>query len=150
MVVWSYLYFGYLVIWKAPCAFRFPRIASPLPWRWRQLCLSKHSFPCTKTRNVQKGGNSDMHVFVLKMLWIRIRNMEKISCLNRAPIWPVSIITNSCTHSSIFINPLAPEFFFLILAHSVYKMWITQEPEMVALWNKRHFEEKKTESVQHV
>ena len=46
-------------------------------------------------------------------------------------------------------NPLAPEF-FLILAHPVYKMWITQEPKKVALWNKRHFEEKKTEIVQHV
>ena len=26
------------------------------------------------------------------------------------------------------LNLLAPEIFFLILAHSVYKMWITQEP----------------------
>ena len=41
-------------------------------------------------------------------------------------------------------------FFFLILAHTVYKMWITQEPKRVALWNKRHFEEEKTESVKHV
>ena len=41
-------------------------------------------------------------------------------------------------------------FFFLILENTVYKMWIKQEPKMVALWNKRHFEEKKTESVQHV
>ena len=41
--------------------------------------------------------------------------------------------------------------FFLILAHPVYKMWITQEPKKVALSNKRHSEEKKkTESVQHV
>ena len=29
---------------------------------------------------------------------------RKTSCLSRAPIWPVSIITNSCTHSSIFIK----------------------------------------------
>ena len=48
------------------------------------------------------------------------------------------------------INPLAPELFFLILAHSVYKMWITQEPNKLALWNKLHFEEKKTESIEHV
>ena len=41
-------------------------------------------------------------------------------------------------------------FFFLILAHTVYKMWITQEPKKVALLNKWHFEEKKTECVQHV
>ena len=37
--------------------------------------------------------------------------------------------------------------FFFILANSVYKMWITQEPKKVALWNKRHFEEKKKRRV---
>jgi len=41
------------------------------------------------------------------------------------------------------INLLALELFFLILAHPVYKMWIIQEPNMVELWNKLHFEEKK-------
>jgi len=34
-------------------------------------------------------------------------------------------------------------YFFLILAHPVYKMWIIQEPNMLELWNKLHFEEKK-------
>ena len=34
-------------------------------------------------------------------------------------------------------------FFFQILAHSVFKMWVIQETNKVALWNKRHFEEKK-------
>ena len=43
--------------------------------------------------------------------------------------------------------PLAPELFFLILAHSVYKMWIIQEPNKLKLWNKLHFKEKKTESI---
>ena len=37
--------------------------------------------------------------------------------------------------------------FFLILAHPVYKMWITQEPKKIALWNKRHFEEKEKRRV---
>ena len=32
---------------------------------------------------------------------------------------------------------------FLILAHSVYKMWIIQEPNTLELWNKLHFEEEK-------
>ena len=41
------------------------------------------------------------------------------------------------------INLLAPEFGIKILAHPVCKMWIIQEPKKVALWNKRHFEEKK-------
>jgi hypothetical protein len=47
-------------------------------------------------------------------------------------------------------NLLAKEFCFLILAHPVCKMWIIQAPKRVALWNKRHFEEKKTESLQNV
>jgi len=48
--------------------------------------------------------------------------------------------------STVF-NILAPELFFLILAHPVYKMWIIQEPNMLELWNKLHFEEKKTDSI---
>ena len=42
-------------------------------------------------------------------------------------------------------NPLAPEiYFFLILAHTVYKTWIIQEPNKLGLWNILHFEEKRT------
>ena len=48
------------------------------------------------------------------------------------------------------INLLAPELFFLTLAHPVYKMWIIQEPNKLELWNKLRFEEKKTESIRHV
>ena len=48
------------------------------------------------------------------------------------------------------LNLLAPELFFLILAHPVYKMWIKQEPNMVELWNKLHFEEKEMESIYRV
>ena len=49
-----------------------------------------------------------------------------------------------------YFNLLAPELFFLILAHPVYKMWIIQEPNTLELWNKLHFEEKKTESIYHI
>ena len=42
-------------------------------------------------------------------------------------------------------NLLAPEFYISILAHTVCKMWIIQEPKKVALWNKQHFEEKNGE-----
>ena len=42
-------------------------------------------------------------------------------------------------------------FFFKILAHPVFKMWVIQKPNKVALWNKRHFEERKEmEIIQHV
>ena len=47
---------------------------------------------CVLTVNVKPGDTST------------IINLVQTSCLNRAPIWPVSIITNSCTHSSIFIK----------------------------------------------
>jgi len=47
-------------------------------------------------------------------------------------------------------NLLVPELFFLILAHSVYKMWIIQEPNQLELWNKLHFEEEKTHSIYHI
>jgi len=55
-----------------------------------------------------------------------------------------------CWSEESYINLLAPELFFLILAHTVYKMWIKQEPNMLELWNKLHSEEKKTESIYHV
>jgi len=42
---------------------------------------------------------------------------------------------------------LAPELFFLILAHPVYKMLIIHEPNTLELQNKLHFEEKKTEYI---
>ena len=38
-------------------------------------------------------------------------------------------------------------YFFLILAQPVYKMWIIQEPNTIELWNKLHFEEEKTEFI---
>ena len=41
---------------------------------------------------------------------------------------------------SLEIQPFdAGIIFFLILAHTVYKMWIIQEPNMLELWNKLHF-----------
>ena len=41
-------------------------------------------------------------------------------------------------------------FFFQILAHPVFKLWVIQKPNKVALWNKRHFEGEKMEVIQHV
>ena len=49
-----------------------------------------------------------------------------------------------------FLYPFGAGIIFLILAHSVYKMWIIQEPNKLALWNKLHFEEKETESIEGV
>ena len=59
------------------------------------------------------------------------------TCSNKLALWRLS--------HNYHINPLAPEFPF-----KFFKMWIIQEPKKVALRNKRHFEEKKTEITQHV
>ena len=40
--------------------------------------------------------------------------------------------------------------YFFNLSTPVCKMWIIQEPNKLALWNILHFEEKKTESIEHV
>ena len=41
-------------------------------------------------------------------------------------------------------------YYFFNFSTPVYKMWIIQEPNMLELWNKLHFEEKKTERIYHV
>ena len=40
--------------------------------------------------------------------------------------------------------------YFFYFSTPVYKMWIIQEPNMLELWNKLHFEEKKTDSIYYV
>ena len=57
-----------------------------------------------------------------------------------------SLFDNECWEILTFGDGL----FFQILAHSVFKMWVIQKPNKVALWNKRHFEENKMEIIQHV
>ena len=67
------------------------------------------------------------------------------------PGWTKETITNVSTVGILAkTKPFGAGIIFLILAHSVYKMWIIQEPNKLALWNKLHFEEKKTETVEHV
>ena len=40
--------------------------------------------------------------------------------------------------------------FFSNFSTPVFKMWVIQKPNKVALWNKRHFEGEKMEIIQHV
>ena len=43
------------------------------------------------------------------------------------------------------LKPFGAGIFFKNLAHPVFKMWILQEPKKIALWNKRHLEERERE-----
>ena len=64
-------------------------------------------------------------------------------------LWRYLLVSNGVFNNCItikqikLINLLATDFFFQTLAHPVLKMWVIQKPNKVALWNKRHFEEKK-------
>ena len=70
----------------------------------------------------------------------RMFNLKVDCSLNREYITSYSIY-----------NLLAPELYiFFNFSTPVYKMWIIREPNMLELWNKLHFEEKKTESIYHV
>ena len=54
-------------------------------------------------------------------------------------------------YDTISLNyPFGAGIFFFNFGTPVYKMWIIQEPNKLALWNKLHFEKKKTESIEHV
>jgi len=63
---------------------------------------------------------------------------------------PLSVSFHHCCILSCILTFWRRNYFFLILAHPVYKMWIIQEPNTLELWNKLHFEEKKAESIYRV
>ena len=55
-----------------------------------------------------------------------------------------STVPNRCMGRVEIVDyPFGARIIFLILALPVYKMWIIQEPNKLAVWNKLHFEEKK-------
>ena len=56
-------------------------------------------------------------------------------------ITPVQAIPTNLFN--INFNHFETDFFFQILAHPVFKMWVIQKPNKVALWNKRIFKRKK-------
>ena len=80
--------------------------------------------------------------FVNRTLWNRVSLAGKIMSSVLSP--------HALLLGTKFLTLWRRHYFFLILAHSVYKMWIIQEPNKLALWNKLQFEEKKTESIEHV
>ena len=82
----------------------------------------------TKHINTLCGQNVELYIYIYIYIYIS------------SPYRAVNTLHLGYKNQSI--NLLAPKFYIWILAHPVWKMWITQEPKKVALWNKRHFEEK--------
>ena len=100
--------------------------------------------------------NPQAHNSVYKSSWGRIIHMTTKGLGN--PLFELLfgiIVRNFHFHfphsviraSLAFLTFWRQNYFFLILAHPVYKMWIIQEPNKLELWNKLHLEEKKTDSI---
>jgi len=93
-----------------------------------QACWQRHNLKTSQNRAIKQYSNSVCHA--------------SVNLFESAETNPYSQDT--------YINLLEPGFYIEILAHPVGKMRIIQDQNKVALWNKRHFEEKKTEIMEHV
>ena len=109
----------------------------------------------TMIKNCRTGWRKKMECILnnfLIFIWMNKDNRK----IGRTSITTIGIslipIVLSCKHKSMVQCVLTfwRRIFFQILAHPVFKMWVIQEPNKVALWNKRHFEETKMEIIQHV
>jgi hypothetical protein len=79
-----------------------------------------------------------------RMIWVtQKKHLQFTSCFENKRKW-------SGTKGRPNNETFGAGIIFFILAHSVNKMWIIREPNMLELWNKLHFEEKRTESIYHV
>ena len=77
------------------------------------------------------------------------RGTARLPLMDINEIWYLSFFFFLISVEKIKVEPFGAGIIiiFLILAHTVYKMWIIQEPNKLALWNKLHFEEKKKRRV---
>ena len=77
---------------------------------------------------------------------VSVSSMSRVAAATPSTRYTLSWIVYMVTHLTFWRRI----FFSQISAHPVFKMWVIQKPNKVALWNKRHFEEKKMEIIQHV
>jgi hypothetical protein len=106
-------------------------VASESGWAWVPMSQTRPCVECHEPESTR----------ACVVIYIR-------ACLpSQAPRGGLASQTRTCMGTLTFWHP---NFFKFFLAHPVCKMWIIREPKKVALWNKRNFEEKEMESVQHV
>jgi hypothetical protein len=116
---------------------------------WWQSCCVRPARPRT-----QHGCHHDTKVkpmaatSVIELLMMGGKTPETCWAVNKRRD---NKLKNCCIRLVIYFNCTMMhgltnlKFYTYILAHSVCKMWIIHEPKRVALWNKRHFEEKNGE-----
>jgi hypothetical protein len=117
---------------------------------------NKHTWHCAQPRGVLK---QKYKTFIKENNIIRATNCKhRIAVtLCNLEIWFTWLIIVIIISSVIMLRTAyrltfwRRNYFFFILAHPVYKMWIIREPNTLELWNNLHFEEgEKTESIYHV
>jgi hypothetical protein len=129
---------------------RHPNGLAGHSWLWRHRHLPYSMF----TPSSQASWASFRHWTKVWLVWTLSLVCGLLQCPSHkkrvsqplartATLEPYSMSPSHIVSSEEFLNLLAPELFFLILALPVYKMWIIQEPNKLELWNKLHFEEKK-------
>ena len=125
--------------------------------RWRFVyCLSVHRTKGRGSTFLWRAGRHPLKIHAVichrtKSVVISLRTKPQATSSRFSParifIRPLlHEILYTCTRINDQVqNPLSfwrRNYFFLILAHPVYKMWIIKWPNKLALWNKLHFEEK--------
>jgi hypothetical protein len=119
---------------KVPKLMFFFPLVSPI-WEWNFVCLYQPQLWRTYIINVYH-----MFLFVINENNAYCYENFHATLMHRLMIESSTLNTLTLGAGNFFLNFSTP----------VFKMWIIQEPYKVALWNKRHFEERKTEIMQHV
>ena len=148
-----------------------------MPAGWSVTRREKCTIQSSGTANTKNGTGNDTETnFCVNCSDIAVWSIRTSVCWRMSLCWqlgkeltnsvPIYVLYGSvCFLKSPIVSPIkstsphqmsqnltfwSRNYFFLILAHSVYKMWIIQEPSMLELWNKLHFEEEKMDSIHRV
>jgi hypothetical protein len=133
---------------------------------WTTDCLLESSVPQKVLHRPTRSSFSVVFLRSHSKYWDGTQAASCIKCLSSSPssyqhqdqkfhpkASPPTLILK-LRHNAVFhmlaLTFWRRTFFFQILAHPVFKMWVIQKPNKVALWNKRHFEGGKMEIIQHV
>ena len=131
-----------IVIWEIVLEFKWNEI---LVW---EIALCSHYK--IRTKIIQ---SSIMLCFFYVLLTV-----HRVTTLGKWPTWCTIMLYNafiviilyvfrttlcSSAGGQIVFTFWRRNYFFLILAHPVYEMWILKEQNTLKLWNKLHFEEKR-------
>ena len=90
----------------------------------------------TETSATDKGHDTPSDSEVSALAYV-----NQSEALVSSVVLPYHTVTTTSTPSSHKIN-LWRRIFFSNFSTPVFKMWVIRKPNKVALWNKRHFEEK--------